>query len=268
MTSSDLAAVKQRQQSAWSSGNYANLGSRTQLASELLCEAADVRAGERVLDVATGSGNTALAAARRFCEVVGVDYVPELLAQGRRRAEAEGLEVSFQQGDAEALPAPDGSFDVVVSTFGVMFAPDQHKAAAELLRVCRPGGRIALASWVPDGAGGAVFKAVAEHVPPPAGVSPATLWGVEDHVCELFGSAADVTALRRPLLLRYPSREFWVDYFAAHYGPILKAFETVGASGAPSLRADLIEALRTFDRSDDDTLVLQQDYLEVVAHKQ
>jgi ubiquinone/menaquinone biosynthesis C-methylase UbiE len=183
----DLSAVKERQQEMWATGNFARIGNNHVIASELLCEAADLRAGQRVLDVATGSGNTAIAAARRGCEVVGMDYVPGWIEYARKRAGMEHMEVAFEVGDAEDLPYPDASFDVVLSTFGVMFAPNQGKAASELLRVCRPGGRIGLANWMPDGFTGAMFQAIAKHVPPPPGVKSPVIWGVEDRLPELFG---------------------------------------------------------------------------------
>ena len=260
----DYTAIKTRQQATWATGNYANIGARVQIVAEQLCEAGDLRAGERVLDVATGHGNTAIAAARRFCPTVGVDYVPALLDQARRRADAEGLEVTFTDGDAEALPAEDASFDVVLSTFGVMFAPDQRRAAAELLRVCRPGGRIGLASWTPDGAGGALFRTVGSYVPPAPGLASPALWGTEEHLRDLFGPYADIHATRRTVRMRFPSMDFWLDYFATHFGPTRKAYETLGPSGSVALRSDLADAVAPFNVSGDDTLVLAQDYLEAV----
>jgi len=262
----DYAAIKTRQQTTWATGNYGNIGARVQIVAEQLCDAVDLRAGERVLDVATGHGNTAIAAARAFCPTVGIDYVPALLEQARRRAAAEGLEVTFLDGDAEALPVEDGSFDVVLSTFGVMFAPDQHQAAAELLRVCRPGGRIGLASWTPDGAGGALFRTVGSYVPPAAGVSSPALWGTAEHLRELFGPHTEIHATRRTVRMRFPSMDFWLDYFATHFGPTRRAYETLGPSGGAALRADLAEAVGPFNVSGDDTLVLAQDYLQAVIH--
>jgi len=196
-----------------------------------------------------------------------VDYVPSLLDAARRRAEAEGLEIRFEDGDAEAIPAEDASFDVVLSTFGSMFAPDHQQAADELLRVCRPGGRIGMANWVPDGAGGALFGTVAKYVPPPAGVASPALWGTEDHLRALFGPDVELSTTRRSMNFRFPSLDFWVDFFGAHFGPTLRAFQAVGPDGEAALRADFVAALSPYNIADDDTLVLQQDYLEVIARK-
>jgi SAM-dependent methyltransferase len=266
-STADLAAVKTRQQAVWASGNYAIVGSRSVIVGEQLCETVDLRSGERVLDVATGSGNTALSAARRFCPTTGIDYVPALLEHARRRAAAEGLDVVFADGDAEAIPVPDASFDVVLSTFGVMFAPDHPRAAAELLRVCRPGGRIGLSNWVHDGFIAEIFATTARHVPPPAGTTPPVSWGDPAHLRQLFGEEVQMSVTRRPLLLRFPSPPFWVDFFATNYGPTRTAFNAVGHTGADALRADLLDAIGRYDVSDDDTLVLRQDYIDVVVSK-
>jgi SAM-dependent methyltransferase len=263
----DIATVKQRQQAAWASGDYAAVGARLLLTAELLCEAVDLRAGERVLDVACGSGNAALAAARRFCQVVGVDYVPALLDRARQRAQAEGLEATFQEADAEDLPFPDGAFDVVLSTCGAMFAPDQEQTAAELLRVCRPGGRIGMVNWVPDGYVGALFRAIGRYLPPPPGLRPPVLWGSEDRLRELFGSGVTISAPRRTFLWRWPSPEHQAEFFATFYGPTNKALAALAADRAADLKAEMVEVARSFDVSDDGTLVLRQDYLEAVIHK-
>ncbi|HVE94954.1 MAG TPA: class I SAM-dependent methyltransferase [Acidimicrobiales bacterium] len=263
----DLALVKAKQQAAWSSGDYASVGNRILLVSELLCDAVDLRAGERVLDVATGAGNAALAAARRFATVTGVDYVPELLEQARVRAAADGLAVDFRVGDAEALEFADESFDVVLSACGAMFAPDHHKTASELVRVCRPGGRIGMVNWCPDSYVGALFRTIAKYVPPAPGVTPPGRWGDEIYLKELWGDDVTLKAPRKSFLFRFPSPEHHVDFFAQYYGPTLKAFEAVGEEGRAALRADILEAVQAFNRAEDGTLVLQMDYLEVVATK-
>lgn len=258
------ANLKARQLATWSAGDFAAVGSLINITSELLCETVDLRSGERVLDIATGSGNTALAAARRFTDTTGVDFVPALLERARARAEAEGLPVDFVEGDAEALPIPDDSIDVVLSTFGVMFAPDHRLAAAEMLRVLRPGGRIGLTAWTPEGAAGAMFKVSAAHLPPPPpGFTPPVLWSTETHVRSLFPDA-EITIVPRELKLRYPSAEFWLQYFRMHFGPVIKAFEAVGADGEEALTKGFLALAADFDVSGDDTLVLQQDYAEVI----
>jgi SAM-dependent methyltransferase len=263
----DIATIKQRQQAAWAAGDYAAVGARLLLTAELLCEAVDLRAGERVLDVACGSGNASLAAARRFCQVTGVDYVPALLERARQRAQAEGLEATFHEGDAEALPFPDASFHAVLSTCGAMFAPDQERTAAELLRVCRPGGRIGMVNWVPDGYVGELFRTIGRYLPPPPGLLPPGLWGSEDRLRKLFGPGVTISAPRRTFLWRWPSPEHQAEFFATFYGPANKALAALGADRAADLKADMVEVARSFDVSDDDTLVLRQDYLEAVIHK-
>jgi SAM-dependent methyltransferase len=263
----DIATIKERQQAAWASGDYSAVGARLLLTAELLCEAVDLRAGERVLDVACGNGNAALAAARRFCQVTGVDYVPALLERAVQRAAAEGLEATFQEADAEELPFPDDSFDVVLSTCGAMFAPDQERTAAELLRVCRPGGRIGMVNWVPDGYVAALFRAIGRHLPPPPGLRPPVQWGDEERLRELFGPQVTISAPRRTFLWRFPSAEHQAEFFASFYGPTNRALAALGADRAAALRADMVEVARSFDASDDDTLVLRQEYLEAVIHK-
>jgi SAM-dependent methyltransferase len=263
----DIVTVKQRQQAAWASGDYAAVGARFPIIAELLCESVDLRAGERVLDVACGNGNAALAAARRFCQVTGVDYVPALLDNARRRAEAEGLEATFQEADAEDLPFPDAAFDVVLSTCGAMFAPDQERTASELLRVCRPGGRIGMVNWTPDSYVGELFRTIGRHLPPPPGVRPPVLWGDEQRLRELFGPGVRISAPRRSFLWRFASAEHQVAFFASFYGPTVKTLAAVGDRDA-ALRADMLAAARRFDVSEDgDTLVLRMDYLEAVIHK-
>jgi SAM-dependent methyltransferase len=262
----DYAAIKQRQQATWASGDYQMIATQIQLVSELVIEALDVHSTERVLDVATGSGNAAIAAARRGCVVVGVDYVPELLDRARRRADAEGLTIEFVVGDAEALPFEDDSFDVASSVFGSMFAPNQEQTASELVRVVRPGGRIGLASHTPDGFIGQLFKTIGRHVAPPAGLRSPILWGTEERLAELFGdSATQIRGEKRNYVFRDRSPEHFVDYWATYYGPTVKAFETVGAAGHDALSADILELIAWFNRADDGTMVVPNEYLEAVV---
>jgi len=263
----DFAAIKQRQQATWASGDYAAIGTTLQIVGEKLAEAADVRADEAVLDVAAGNGNATLAAARRHAQVTSTDYVQSLLDKGRERARAEGLKVQFQLADAEALPFDDASFDVVLSTFGVMFTPDHQTAAQEMLRVLRPGGRIALANWTPAGFIGRLFKVIGAHVPPPAGVKPPSLWGSEPHIVELFGAqAANIRCERRLFNFRYRSAAHWVQVFREVYGPTHKAFAALDAAGAASLERGitaLLDELNTAPGS----LVVPSEYLEIVVTK-
>ena len=263
----DLAAVKQRQQAAWASGDFAVVAARIVLVAEHLCDTADLQAGWRVLDVATGSGNAAIAAARHGCEVVGVDYVPALLDCGRRRADAEGLAVEFVEGDAESLPFADGSFDAVTSVFGSMFAPDHAQAAAELLRVTRPGGTIALASWTPDGFIGELFRTVAAYVPPPAGVQSPMLWGTEAHLRSLFGDGiCSLEVEERTFSFRFTSAREFVDFFRTWYGPTLKAFAALEGAARKELEADLIDLARRWNRlGGSAATALPATYIEAVA---
>jgi len=260
-----LAAVKTRQQATWSSGDYAVVGTTLQIVGEQLCESLDVRAGQKVLDVAAGNGNASLAAARRWCEVTSTDYVPTLLSRGRERAAAERLKIEFQEADAEALPFAPGSFDAVVSTFGVMFTADQDKAAAELLRVCRPGGKIGLANWTPEGFVGQVFKTIGKHVPPPAGVKSPALWGTRARIDEMFGAnAAAIQVEARHFVFRYRSPEHWLQVFKSYYGPVLKAFSMLEPAAQAALESDLMAQIDRFNRSGDATMVVPSEYLEIV----
>ena len=264
----DLAAIKTRQQATWASGDYHMIGTQIQIVSELLIEALDVHSTERVLDVATGSGNAALAAARRGCDAVGVDYVPGLLERARRRADAEGLSVEFIEGDAEALPFEDGSFDVVSSVFGSMFAPNQEQTASELARVARSGGRIGVVAHTPDGFIGNLFKVMAKHIPPPAGLRSPIQWGTEARLRELFtGQIADITLEKRHYTFRDRSPEHYVEYWRTYYGPTLKAFESVGDAGRAALEAEIIELIGRFNRAEDGTMVVPNEYLEAVIVK-
>ena len=262
----DLAAVKQRQQQAWASGDFAVVAARIVLVAEHLCDTADLHAGWRVLDVATGSGNAAIAAARLGCEAVGVDYVPALLERGRERAAAEQLEVELLEGDAESLPFEDGSFDAVTSVFGSMFAPDHEKAAAELLRVTRPGGTIALASWTPTGFIGELFRTVGEHVPPPAGVASPMLWGTEEHLRRLFGQGVcSLEVAERTFTFRFLSADDFVSFFGRWYGPTLKAFAALEADARDALEHDLVALVRRHNRLDGDVIAIPATYTESVA---
>jgi ubiquinone/menaquinone biosynthesis C-methylase UbiE len=264
----DLAAIKQRQQGAWSSGDYAIVGTTLQIVGEQLCEALDLRPGSKVLDVAAGNGNVTLAAARRWCEVTSTDYVPALLERGRERATAEGLTVDFREADAEALPFTDASFDVVVSTFGVMFTADQDKAAAELLRVCKPGGKIGLANWTPRGFIGQVFKTLGKYLPPPAGTKSPALWGTRERLDEMFGrQASAIAAEPRLFVFRYRSPEHWLDVFKTFYGPMLKAFAALDANAQAGLRNDLLGVVGEFNRANDGSMAVPSEYLEVVVTK-
>ncbi len=264
----DLAAVKQRQQQAWASGDFHVVAARIVLVAEQLVDTADLRAGWNVLDVATGSANAAIAAARLGCHAIGVDYVPSLLERGRERAAAEGLEVTLLAGDAEALPFPDGSFDAVTSVFGSMFAPDHKQAASELLRVTRPGGTVALASWTPDGFIGELFRTVAAHVPPPAGVSSPMLWGTRDHLESLFGAGiVSLEVTERDFTFRFRSPQEFVEFFRTWYGPTLKAFAALADDEArQALERDLVELARRHDRlGSGDAIAIPSAYTEAIA---
>jgi ubiquinone/menaquinone biosynthesis C-methylase UbiE len=263
----DLAALKSRQQLAWGSGDYAVIGVRLQIVGETLCEAVDLRGGQRVLDVAAGNGNATLAAARRYADVVSTDYVGALLARGRERAEAERLPVTFQVADAENLPFDDDSFDAVLSTFGVMFTPNQQQAANELVRVCRPGGKIGLACWTPDGFVAGVFKTIGKYVPPAPGAKSPMLWGDKANLEQMFAGKADVAAERKAYVMRYKSPQHWIDTFRAYYGPMVKAFAAVDEKAQEALEKDLHALIDSYNRADDGTMAAPGDYLEVVATK-
>lgn len=265
-TPPDLNALKHRQQAAWSSGNYAVVGTTLQIVGERLAEAVDLRWDERVLDVAAGNGNATLAAARRGGQVVSTDYVPALLDLGQARANAEQLQVAFAEADAEALPFADGSFDVVLSTFGVMFTPDHARAAYELARVCRPGGRIGLANWTPEGFIGQMFKVLGRHIAPPAGVQPPSLWGTTAHLRSLFGdSAGAIGVAARMFNFRYRSAAHMIDVFRTWYGPVQKAFQALPADKAAELEQDLHALMDRMDRGNGNGLVIPSEYLEIVV---
>ena len=262
----DLAAIKTRQQAAWSTGNYAVVGTTLQIVGENLCEALDLRSGARVLDVAAGNGNATLAAARRWCDVTSTDYVPSLLESGRARAQAEGHTIEFMEADAEKLPFPDATFHAVMSSFGVMFTPDQDKAASELARICKPGGRIGLANWTPESFIGQVFKTIGNYVPPAAGVKSPALWGTNARLEELFGQAAqEIRITRRDFTFRYRSPSHWIEVFRTYYGPMNRTFLALDAQRQAALNQDLLKLIDRRNRSRDGTLVLQSEYLEVVV---
>ena len=267
-TQPDYAAIKTRQRAAWSSGDYAVVGTTLQIVGEALCEAMDLRSTQRVLDVAAGNGNVSLAAARRWCEVVSTDYVEALLTRGRERAAAERLDIEFREADVEELPFADGSFDAVVSTFGCMFAPNAKRTAAEMLRVCKSGGKVGMANWTPEGFIGQLFKTIGKHVPPPAGVESPALWGSRQRIQDLFGAqAAKVEVESRHFTFRYRSPEHMVEIFKTYYGPVLKAFAALDAAKQPALADDLLALVAKFNRAKDGTMVTPSEYLEVVITK-
>jgi ubiquinone/menaquinone biosynthesis C-methylase UbiE len=263
----DLATIKSRQQVAWGSGDYAVIGTTLQIVGEMICEAVDLRSNQRVLDVAAGNGNATLAAARRFADVVSTDYVAALLDRARERANADRLMVKFQKADAEALPFADASFDVVLSTFGVMFTPNQEQAANEVRRVCRPGGKIGMANWTPEGFIGQLFKTIGKYVPPAPGVKSPALWGSKAHLGPLFGPTVIVAAESKNFVFRYKSPAHWVDIFRNYYGPIVKAFAVIDQEARETLEADLYALLDKFNVAKDGTLVIPSEYLEVVITK-
>ncbi len=262
----DYAAVTGRQQKVWSLGDYGKVGSLLSWMGESLVQQLDIHSGERVLDVAAGNGNASLPAARRFADVLATDYVPELLAEAQRRADAEGVSLRTQVADAQALPFEDGEFDVVMSTIGAMFAPDQEAVAREMLRVCRSGGRIGMANWTPDSAVGDMFRIVGKRVAPPQGVRPAVVWGSEERVAELLGGGCrELRTARRTSAWRYPSAEACLAYFQAWYGPVLAAFTAVGDAGREDLEAELVSMFWSHNIADDGTLAMDVTYLEVVG---
>ena len=264
----DLNAVKARQQQVWATGDFAMIGWNTVFPGELLCETVELRAGQTVLDVATGSGNTALAAGRRNCNAVGIDYVEALVERARARAASERLPTRFEVGDCEDIPFPDASFDVVLSVFGSMFAPRPEQAAQELLRVCRSGGKIGMANWTPDGFWGQTFGLQARYVPPPAGLRPPPEWGTEARLRELFGDAVgSMEITRRSALFRYRNNQHWIDVFRTYFGPIIATLAALDDERRQRYLADLDGILTRFNRSEDGTLVVSADYLEVVMVK-
>lgn len=264
----DFAAMKTRQHAAWSSGDYAIVGTTLQVVGETLCEAMDLRSGQKVLDVAAGNGNVSLAAARRWCDVTTTDYVPTLLDRARERADRERLSLTCQEADAEDLPFADGSFDAVVSTFGVMFTPDQETAAGELIRVCRSGGKVGLANWTPEGFIGGVFKTIGKHLPPPQGAASPARWGTRAAITEWFGTqASSIKVESRDFAFRYRSADHWLDVFKTYYGPLLKAYAALEPEGQVALTDDLTDLIASLNVADDGTMVVPAEYLEVVVTK-
>lgn len=265
----DYEAIKQRQQATWATGDFGRIGVRLQIVGESLCEAVDVRSCDQVIDVAAGNGNASLAAARRFAEVTSTDYVPELLEQGLRRATADGLPMTIKVADAEDLPFGDGTFDVALSTFGVMFSPNQSRAASELLRVVKSGGRIGLANWTPDGFIGEVFRLIGRFIPPPAGLVSPAAWGTEPRLVELFGPrATDIRTQRKDFLFRYRSAAHLLDELRTFYGPVNKAFGALDSSRQGALHDELLALMARFDRGAGEALILPSAYLEVVVTRQ
>lgn len=265
-TKPDFTAIKSRQQATWATGDYAVIGTTLQIVGESLCEAIDLQAGERVLDVAAGNGNASLAAARRFAEVTATDYVPALLEGARERARAEHLTLAFRPADAERLPFADGSFDVALSTFGVMFTPDQMQAASELSRILRRGGRIGLANWTPDGFIGKLFGVIGQFMPPSAGVQSPMRWGRETDLRDLFPGHG-MTVTRRTFQFRYRSPAHWIEVFRSYYGPVNRAFNALDTNGQAALEADIQALLERFNRGGSSTLIVPSEYLEVILVK-
>jgi ubiquinone/menaquinone biosynthesis C-methylase UbiE len=261
----DFVAIKRRQQATWASGDFAVIGTTLQIVGETLAEAVDIRAGEQVLDVAAGNGNASLAAARRFASVTSTDYVPALLERGAARARAEGLQICFEVADAEALPYGDGCFDAALSTFGVMFAPDHARAAAEMLRVVRAGGRLGLANWTPEGFVGRLLALVARHVPPAPGLESPALWGTEPHIVRLFGRQAfEIQAERRTFFMRYESPSHWLQVFRDYYGPTHQAFAALDPEGQRALELEITGLLEGMNIGGPQSLVVPAEYLQVV----
>jgi SAM-dependent methyltransferase len=262
-----MPSIKQHQQRIWAAGDFSMVATGSTIVGERLCESVDVRAGQRVLDVATGSGNTALAAARRFCKVTGVDFVPSLLQRARERAAAERLDIEFCEGDAESLPFPYASFDVVLSTFGVMFAPDQPRAASELLRVCRPGGKIGLTTWSPEGFPARLQRMLAQYLPaPPDGFQSPVLWGTEKRLRELFGDEVNSLSLSQQILvMRHTSIDDWVEFSRSYFGPVRQLIERLDAQRQVVMIGQVGDLARVFNRSGDGTVVVPAEYMEVIA---
>ncbi len=266
--SPDFAAIKAKQNVAWGSGDYSKVGVTLQITGEELAEAMDMTPSAKVLDVAAGNGNATLAFARRFCDVTSTDYVEALLQASSQRAKAEGLFVTYKVADAENLPFADQSFDAVVSTFGVMFTPNQQQSAAELQRVVRSGGKIGMANWTPESFIGLLFKTIGKHVPPPAGVNSPALWGSQDWLDETFGGKCEMVSFRRKnFMFRYRSAEHFLEYFRTFYGPMQKAFDALDADGQAALQSDIMALIQQFDISTNESLCISSEYAEVIVHR-
>ena len=261
-------AIKEKQNAAWGSGNYALIGSTLQLTGEELAERMNLPAGSKVLDVAAGNGNATMAFARRWAEVTSTDYVDTLLNFGKQRAEAEGFDVKYLIADAENLQVDYGDYDAVVSTFGVMFAPNQAKAASELIRACKSGGKIGMANWTPDGFIGQLFKVIGKHVAPPKGVKSPALWGTGDWLGDHFGdSAKSIEIIEKQFKFKYPSPEFFVDFFRKYYGPVHKACLALDEQGQINLENDILAIIDDLNVAEDGTMCVPSDYLEVIVTK-
>ena len=266
MSSKKLEELNQLQQETWTSGDFPKMGLELSIVGELLCESVPVLAGDRVLDVATGSGNTALAAARRRANVTGIDITPALLERAKARAAAEGLTIDFQHGDATALAFDDGSFDVVMSTFGSIFAPDPEKTAAEMARVCRRGGKIAIAVWTPDGMLGKLFRLLARYSPPEAQVDQPVSWGDETVLKQRLGPyVSDVQIYRQAVRFRSPSPALWTDFMKTHFGPAILAFKHSEGDAQRKLTLEMTDLMRDHNKSPNGTALGESEYLEVVG---
>lgn len=264
----NYSAIKAKQQQVWGSGDYSQVGSTIQITGEELCESMDLHSGQSVLDVAAGNGNATMAAARRFCEVTSTDYVESLLNQSKHRAQANSFSINYQQADAEDLPFDDESFDNVMSTFGVMFTPNQQQSASELMRVCKKGGKIGMANWTPDGFIGQLFKIIGQYNPPPPGVSSPANWGTQEFLQQQFGAqAANIQINEKNYSFRYKSPQHWLEVFKNYYGPTLKTFEMLEAPQAESLETEIYALLDQFNTATDGTLVVPSKYVEVIIEK-
>lgn len=262
----DPCAITDRQQTSWASGDFSQIARQLVRVSEDLCSAMDPHPADRVLDVACGSGNTCLIAARRFCEVTGIDFVPAQIECARRRAEAEHFQIDFQVQDAQALSFSNGSFDHVLSVFGVMFAPDQEKAAAEMLRVCRPGGKIGLANWMPEAFGGDFYKVHVKYMPPPAGLMPGGRWGTRAGLMNLFGSGIQsMTTSRLSFHMYFRTIEHMVEAFLTNFGPTSRAFAYVDEPDRERFRRDLRQMFERYNEATDGTAIVKCEYVQMVG---